>query len=132
MFALSIRIRLVSEESFSRDLVPAAPWLSPGPMPVVPRVSACHDSSEDRALHRAGDEAVEESRSLVEEARGDRCSSPHHGGQASSCDRVRLHDHQAQEQRHSLAGDPLQDVRKLEGVKFVMKGGHIVKNDYEK
>src|SRR6516225_9674847 len=32
----------------------------------------------------------------------------------------------------AVDGDPLQDVRKLEGVKFVMKGGQIVKNDYEK
>lgn len=28
--------------------------------------------------------------------------------------------------------DPLQDVRKLEGVKFVMKGGQIIKNDYQR
>jgi len=29
-------------------------------------------------------------------------------------------------------GDPLQDVTKLEHVKFVMKGGVIVKNEYLK
>jgi imidazolonepropionase-like amidohydrolase len=29
----------------------------------------------------------------------------------------------------AVDGDPLQEVKKLESVKFVMKGGQIVKND---
>jgi imidazolonepropionase-like amidohydrolase len=32
----------------------------------------------------------------------------------------------------AVDGDPLEDVRKLEAVKFVMKGGEIVKNEYKK
>ena len=32
----------------------------------------------------------------------------------------------------AVDGDPLQDVRTLENVKFVMKGGQVYKNDFEK
>jgi imidazolonepropionase-like amidohydrolase len=32
----------------------------------------------------------------------------------------------------AVDGDPLQDVRALENVKFVMKGGQVYKNDYQK
>jgi hypothetical protein len=32
----------------------------------------------------------------------------------------------------AVAGDPLNDVKTLETVKFVMKGGGVVKNDYAK
>jgi imidazolonepropionase-like amidohydrolase len=32
----------------------------------------------------------------------------------------------------AVDGDPLQDVRALENVKFVMKGGQVYKNDYPK
>jgi imidazolonepropionase-like amidohydrolase len=32
----------------------------------------------------------------------------------------------------AVDGDPLQDVTTLERVKFVMKGGEVVKNDYGK
>ena len=32
----------------------------------------------------------------------------------------------------AVDGDPLQDVRALENVKFVMKGGQVCKNDYQK
>jgi len=32
----------------------------------------------------------------------------------------------------AVDGDPLQDVTTLERVKFVMKGGEVVKNGYEK
>jgi len=32
----------------------------------------------------------------------------------------------------AVDGDPLQDVRSLESVKFVMKGGQIIRNDYAK
>jgi imidazolonepropionase-like amidohydrolase len=31
----------------------------------------------------------------------------------------------------AVSGDPLQDVTELERVKFVMKGGVVVKNDLE-
>jgi imidazolonepropionase-like amidohydrolase len=32
----------------------------------------------------------------------------------------------------AVDGDPLKDVTTLERVKFVMKGGEVVKNDYAK
>jgi imidazolonepropionase-like amidohydrolase len=32
----------------------------------------------------------------------------------------------------AVDGDPLQDVTTLEHVKFVMKGGEVVKNEYSK
>jgi imidazolonepropionase-like amidohydrolase len=32
----------------------------------------------------------------------------------------------------AVDGDPLQDVTTLERVKFVMKGGEVVKNEYRK
>ena len=32
----------------------------------------------------------------------------------------------------AVDGDPLQDVTTLEHVKFVMKGGEVVKNEYRK
>jgi imidazolonepropionase-like amidohydrolase len=32
----------------------------------------------------------------------------------------------------AVDGDPLEDVRRLETVKFVMKGGKVFKNDYTK
>ena len=32
----------------------------------------------------------------------------------------------------AVDGDPAHDVRALENVKFVMKGGQIVRNDYAK
>ena len=32
----------------------------------------------------------------------------------------------------AVDGDPLQDVRTLENIKFVMKAGQIIRNDYAK
>jgi imidazolonepropionase-like amidohydrolase len=31
----------------------------------------------------------------------------------------------------AVSGDPLKDISELERVKFVMKGGHVVKNDWK-
>ncbi|HEX5085064.1 MAG TPA: amidohydrolase family protein [Blastocatellia bacterium] len=32
----------------------------------------------------------------------------------------------------AVAGDPLKDINKLKQVKFVMKGGEVVKNEFPK
>jgi imidazolonepropionase-like amidohydrolase len=32
----------------------------------------------------------------------------------------------------AVSGDPLEDIRQLEHVKFVMKGGEVVRNDVPK
>jgi imidazolonepropionase-like amidohydrolase len=31
----------------------------------------------------------------------------------------------------AVSGDPLQDIREMQRVKFVMKGGEVVRNDLE-